>query len=196
MGFTAATVGGKVTATMYNQHASGVRFYKAASAAVRTAISDAVLGDLCFQSDTGWTYRYNGSVWRVWEVPTTLYTPTVTNGVRSSGDLVYWVAAGVVHVQGIVTLSSVSGNLQLSAPSGLPLSEVNISIIGECGFEDVGTGTFLGVCAPLSSTSLALYLNAASGSFASLSFSTSATVPFTWVSGDRISLSARYPTSA
>jgi hypothetical protein len=63
MGFTTATVGGKVTAAMYNEHASGVRWYKAVDVAARDAIVGMAEGDYCLVTGTGVKYIYTGSAW-------------------------------------------------------------------------------------------------------------------------------------
>lgn len=83
MGFTLATVGGRVTATMYNEHAEGVRYYKEASTAARDLLTDMSVGDLCFVTANLITYRYNGTTWVPWSSPWISFTPTLTAGTGS-----------------------------------------------------------------------------------------------------------------
>lgn len=155
----------------------------------------ALTGSLARAIDTDTTYRYSGSAWRVWSKPPATYVPAVTGGTLLSGSLFFSVSEGVVHLQGMLTLSGVSAGLGISTPTGLPQNIVTISTIGTASFEDVGTALFMGTCAPGGAETITLYASFTGGSYDSIA-ATSGTVPFTWASGDKISVSASYVTTA
>lgn len=102
MGFTTATVGGKVTAAMYNEHALGLRFYKAVDVAARDAIVGMAAGDYCLVTGTGVEYVYTGSAWVFAQAGNVRVLPTSVagSGVSLSGTTVVASAATTASANG------------------------------------------------------------------------------------------------
>jgi hypothetical protein len=199
MGFTQATVGGKVTASMYNEHAGGVRSYRVGNAAARGALTGMATGDLCYQADTDYLWRYTGAAWRVWSLGKTAYTPTFGNTTLGNGTRSGWysISEGRVSVEAVFTLgstSAVTGDINVSLPAvrDTTIHPNGDAIPGNLHFVDSSAsarlvGTFVAVtnnvaCRIVSGTTLAVT-------------STTATTPFTWATSDQVIANFEYFTS-
>lgn len=122
------------------------------------------------------------------------YTPTWTNLTVGNGTLVAKVARvnNLVHVLGYLTFGSttvVTGDIDMSVP--INMSTVYSGVFGQPGafmhYFDVSSGTYFigGVQSVGSSTVVRLRVYNASTAYVAF-LSMSATVPFTWATGDRI----------
>lgn len=123
----------------------------------------------------------------------TAYVPTLTNAVRSSGSLYYAVSGNVMHIIGKILVSSVSGVINFSIPSGW---NINTSITfvptGIAYLEDAGTSYYIAIPQVAGLSSISILVQHAGGTYA-YPVNTSATVPFTWASGDSFHVNLTIP---
>jgi hypothetical protein len=126
---------------------------------------------------------------------TTSFTPTWSGLTVGNGTLnyaTYVLVQNLVFVQVQFTLgstSAVTGNINITTP--VTSSEPTQGIIGNSSFSDVSAGASLtGVVSMVTELLQALPVNAA-GTYASTAV-TSATVPFTWATGDVVRFTATY----
>lgn len=69
--------------TLLNKRA--ILGFRAASNAAMTALAGMAAGDMCYRTDNGITYRYNGAAWRRWESDWITYTPTLDGFAVGTG---------------------------------------------------------------------------------------------------------------
>lgn len=196
MSYTRATVGGKVTASMYNELADGQRTFVFTDTADRAAETAMETGDTGYQVDTQVIWRYNGTAWRVWEQGKTAYTPTFVNTTLGNGTRSGWysVSAGRVSVSASFTLgstSAVTGDISVTVPyvRDTTIHPNGDAIPGNLHFVDSSpatrlVGTFVAItnntaCRIVSGTTL-------------VTSSVTATTPFTWATGDQVIANFEY----
>lgn len=195
MAFTLAAVGARITAAMYNQHASGVRLYKAATTTARDLLTDMVTGDLCLVAANGITYRYSGSAWKAWSSDWISYTPTATNFTIGTGGSAasvfrYRYEDGLVRVRFRATLGTSGASVGTTPSFTLPVTSVTpphrIS-----AYDGVGSALDASAVAVAnlfmydndnSTTVFRLYTVAATVAAGVIT----ATAPWTWAAGDSI----------
>jgi hypothetical protein len=130
-----------------------------------------------------------GGAWNSW-------TPTWTNFTVGNGTVSasYKQIGDTVDIKMIVTLgstSAVSGDVDFSLPV-TAVSPSSITSIGNTLSRDVSVGNFIdGRVGTFSATNVKFYTVEVSGSVLRLK-ALSATSPFTWATGDIMTLSARY----
>lgn len=175
-------------AEMVGNHRIGV-------ASDRTGLSAGELynGLYFFETDTNSIYVYN-SGWKLWHRAPTAYTPALTNiGGSPTIAARYAVAAGMVEAEIVLTLTS--GSTVGSAPGfGLPLAARTPS-----GFQMIGDVTLRksgqwiqGALLLATTTRIDPVLKLVSGSVINMSTNVNATSPFTWASGDSMTLKFSY----
>lgn len=112
------------------------------------------------------------------------YTPVLTGATTSAISGYYRRSGDMLDVFFTCTLSSaVSGAISISIPSGMSINSTklisaNLQVLGTALLRDTGTGDFMGQILHLDSTRVYISPQDAATS--------SATVPFTWASGDII----------
>lgn len=171
-----------------------VKGYRWADATARAAQTGMVAGDLGYQIDNDTLYRYSGSAWVIWERGDTTFTPSWTSAtVTGTNTGVYNVSGGWANVV-ISSLVTVTGTAAVAPPlnvAGTALA-ANTSVIGFCSMIDASAGTsgrYLGTSVYSSPTLIApRFTDPATGRIANLS----ATIPFTWASGDSIQMQFSY----
>jgi len=137
---------------------------------------------------------YNGTAFIDFDAQYTTFTPTFTNYTRgngtSSSSFVRIGTTVVVNVfETLGSTSSVSGLLRLTLPVA---ASATGHINAQCLLGDAGTAQFAGQIDPLASTSfIELFANGATGTYVN-AVATSATVPHTWATNDRIIVNAVY----
>lgn len=126
----------------------------------------------------------------------TAYTPTVGGATRLSGNLYYALSGNVMHIIGVVTVSAVSGSITFTIPTGWNINNTiapaNSVTVGDAGLIDVSTAYYPGNVRPSSATACAIYAQTANGTYVGVA-NTSATIPFTWASGDQFSVRVTIP---
>jgi hypothetical protein len=168
------------------------------NAAARTAaITSPVEGQLTYLLDVDRYESWSGSAWIQVITPGlwVSYTPTFTNFTLGNGTVSakYARIGRTLHVSILINLgstSSITGRIIVGLPlAGNPNSEINYTIL----YEDTGTATIPGY-GFLSANTLQLLVPTASGTYLGEA-STSATIPFTWTTNDKIRIGATYETS-
>jgi hypothetical protein len=162
------------------------------SGARGSAIPSPSEGMVTTLSDSNRVEIYDGAAWKIVYQPPTTYIPTATNYVRSSGSLVYSVAGHTMFITGTITVSSVSGGILISIPSGFTMS-------GDLGGAEIlgssrlvaGAGTFLGHVRRNTSTQLRINISNSDAVYLRENEITS-TVPATWTSGNSFTVSATF----
>lgn len=196
MAFTLAAVGARITAAMYNQHASGVRLYKAATTTARDLLTDMVTGDRCLVAADGINYRYNGSAWKAWESDWITYAPTLTNitlGTASSTQYRYRYTGGVVEVDFSIRLGT-GGSFTGSPTMTLPVTAVAVrhaamTYDGVASAANAALNIYpISVLASSTSTTVVAFWTTTSGAYAQVT----ATVPHTWALNSVIQGKFRY----
>jgi len=117
----------------------------------------------------------------------TAYTPTIGGGVTVGNgvfDAVYCKVNKMVHIKGTFQLGSTSAITGLILMF-LPFTAGQTIGVGSCIMEDAGAAALPGIFYQNSTTQYYLMAINAAGTFATQSV-TSATVPFTWTTGDRL----------
>ena len=161
----------------------------ASSSARASALPSPPEGLMTYLSDDKRLEVYNGTAWKIVYLPPTAYTPTLNNAVRSSGSLYYSVAGNTMFIQGVLTMTSVSGAADISLPSGFTYntnSWISRAITG-INYYTIGAVNYIGTCDYASATTARFIVFNASGTYTSAS-TFSSTVPATWASGDKISV--------
>lgn len=150
----------------------------------------------CYVISTKSVYRHNGSAWVLNQIVRTAFTPTWTN--LTAGNAVeawyYAVAGGFCDVFGTTTLgssSSVGTNPYFAFPV-TPITLVNAQLLGSAEFEASGT-RYHGLVYYESSFPAALPRRFAVSSSQITDSGITSASPFTWATGNRISMRFRYP---
>ena len=129
----------------------------------------------------------------------TAYTPTWTSLTVGNGTVssAYCQVNNFVHYVGVFTLGStsvVTGGPVVSMPitAGTPFSSGLLAPYGICSFFDTSAGQlFDGIVMSTSGTTGLMRVGNTSGTYL-IGNNTSATVPFTWATGDRINWNFTY----
>jgi hypothetical protein len=161
----------------------------ASSAARTTALATPSQGMVTLLTDDNRIEVYNGTAWKIVYLPPMAYTPTLTSAVRSSGSLYYSVAGNTMFIQGVLTMTSVSGAADMSLPSGFTYntnSWISRAITG-INYYTIGANNYIGTCDYASATTARFVVFNASGTYTTVS-TFSSTIPATWASGDKISV--------
>lgn len=152
-------------------------------------------GQYCYIESNKATQYYNGSAWKTVLLPWTSFTPTWSSGFTAGNATQTWayqITGDIVTVEGITTLgttSSVTGLPVLTLP--VNRSSSSVAMIGFGLLQDSGVATYQAMPISNSQTNCIFFATAASGNYAETG-STSATVPFTWGTGDEISATLTY----
>ena len=127
------------------------------------------------------------------------YTASASGGIGLTVGNGTWDFAGYVQVQNLViyqieftlgSTSAISGNIAINLPiSSKAYSTTTYYGVGT--FSDIGTATYPAVCRSINQTAFAIHPQSASATYLVQS-SASATVPFTWTTGDRITATVIY----
>lgn len=149
-----------------------------------------------------WIYRTEG--WRLWDSWGETYAPTwgsnvtVGNGTTSG---FYQFSSGVGTFVTSLTLgstSAVNGSISVFLPSNMTLSSpaLTATVIGDGRFRDNSTGNVFDSRVRTATTSAVIAeVLIASGEYLQVS-GLGATTPFTWATGDSITLRFTFPISA
>lgn len=130
-----------------------------------------------------------GDVGGVWKS----YTPTFANTTKGSGTVEgYYTQIGkTVHFRASFTLAADSA-VGTTPTVSLPVTAVaNTSLMGQSISLDSGSNNYLGSLLYASTTTATPVVAATNGNYSSVVTFT-ATVPFTWTTNDRISVSGTY----
>ena len=189
-GYKNFTSGDVLTAAQVNTYLMEQSTMVFATAAARTAgLATPTEGMVTTLSDTNRIEIYDGSAWKIVYQPPTAYTPTLTNAVRNTGQLYYSIAGNTMFIQGVITVTSVSGVIRVDFPTGFTYNSsswLSRSIAGMC-YYTVGVNNFYGTADYSSATQARMVVQVASGTYTSTA-ETSATVPATWTSGDKFTV--------
>lgn len=156
-----------------------------------------VEGRHIYETDTDRVLFYNGTGWVILAEPLQTFTPSWTGVTVGNATNSGWYkrSDGWCEVAAKFTLGSTS------AITGLPV--ITLPFTAGTGivapqfqglFNDTGTSFYSVIASPASTTTVSLYSVLASGTYAAIA-TTSSTVPFTWVTGDIIEFSGRFPMS-
>lgn len=164
----------------------------------RNAQTGMKAGDIGFQADNQISYRYNGSAWRIWEVPKTTYTPSIGGGLTlNNGSTSGWWGATGGRAWIDVTITAGSGTTltadwNISLPSARDTSiHPNGSPIGDGIMRDVSSGdTFELRCIGVTNN-IAVRSRRVSGSNI-IAAAMSATIPVAIATGDEFRIQAEY----
>lgn len=169
--------------------------YRWADSAARAAQAGMGEGDEGYQIDTKIIYRYSSGAWRIWSTLTPVaFTPTWTNLTVGDGtqDWVYNISSGRVFISGTFTLGSTSAvgtNPYFSLPVAGTFTDAQV--LGDALFDDAGVRYRGGVHYDNALSSPLVRRFFLSGSEI-IDAGISATAPFTWATGDRISATFAY----
>ena len=177
-------------------------------AADRTAQTGMINGSAGYQIDTKGEYVYDGAQWVLRTLAAQSFTPTWINLTVGSGTVTGTVSVVAGWAMVMVTYlfgsgSAISGDVQMYAPSVAPISTTILGqgqvVAGGVNFWDTSlttmwvgqalTDDFIGGSTVAGGGFYLRYHTGTSNVMAVLSAST----PFTWASGDRISFNAHYP---
>jgi hypothetical protein len=169
------------------------------SAARGSAIATPVEGMLTYLEDTDTYESYTGSGW-VSALPMgawTAFTPTwsaltVGNGVylRSHFFRIGKTVTVAIDFE-LGSTSAVTGNITLSLPATIARASVDNTGLTQLLLQDISAQSFLGIPVPRNTNSREWLIRGAQGSPV-ITQATSATAPFTWATGDRITFGATY----
>jgi len=156
--------------------------------AARTAYAYAREGLEWYDTTTDAIYVHNGSGWKLWHKNWAAYTPTLTNMSGSPTVTArYAVASGVVFVRLAIALNG--ANFGTTPKVSLPVTAATVMTyerVGESTYADDSAGPTLVDGAVYIDTTTTAYLatKTVSGSYVSVASAVTATLPFTWASGD------------
>lgn len=145
-----------------------------------------------FESDTNSIYVYN-SGWKLWHRAPTAYAPTLTN--ISGGPTVtarYSVAAGRVFVSVTIVLNG--ANIGTAPGISLPVTArtpTGFQMLGQATYRKSGSW-IEGAILLATSTRVDPVLKLVSGATINMSTNVNASSPFTWASGDSMTLEFSY----
>lgn len=150
------------------------------------------IGQRIFEIDTGRELMWDNTGWVIMSEPPVAFTPTLTNVTAGNGtfDFAYRRSDGWIDYYGRFTFgstSSLSGLPGISVPVA-PFTQYSMMYMSN--FNDNGA-TVYQAWASISASRVDLYALNATGTYLSVSVP-SATVPFTWTTGDSIDIAIRY----
>ena len=180
----------------YCQNQSVLRF---ASAAARDAACAAILtnGLMTYQTDTSSLTIYNGSIWvrmaagGAW----TTWTPTIASWTQGNGTVVavYEQVGRTVNCYVIITWGTTSSGFVGTV--SVPKTAARAGALGVSYINDSGGSAYPAVCLLETTTTATVYVTVASGTYTTIT-GISATVPFTFATGDSIRFSLTYEAAA
>lgn len=186
-------------------YASSIRQdYPVASVSDLATITNPPLGAFAqvASDNSRWIYRAEG--WRLWDSWGQTYVPTwgsnVTVGNGSTSGF-YQFSSGVGTFVTTLTLgstSAISGSISVFLPANMSLSSpaLTATVIGDGRFRDISTGNVFDSRVRTATTGAVIAeVLTASGDYAQVS-GLGSTIPFTWASGDSITLRFTFPISA
>lgn len=122
----------------------------------------------------------------------TSWTPTYNNISGGTVEFAEYTQIGkTVHFKINRTVTSVSGDVTITLPVTAPAATNTATPIGTVLFTDNGAAVYTGVVTQESTSTMKLRAIAAGGTYASTA-NVSSSVPFSWGSGDLISLHGTY----
>jgi len=167
------------------------------SGARNSAITSPAQGQFAYVNSNNILSYYTGSAWANALFMTTwvAYTPTLTNitlGTGGTAAFYYQSVGKAVNVRGRITLGT-GGTLTGAATFTLPINAVLDQQFWNCDGEmtDTSASAFYPALIRIFTTGAQLSALNASGTYVSHTL-TSATVPFTWTSGDIINVGFSY----
>ena len=190
LGYRAFASGEVLTASNLQGYAVDQSVMRFATAADRTtALPVPSEGMVTQLDDDNRIEAYDGSAWKIVYLPPTAYTPTLTGAVRNAGQLYYSIAGNTMFIQGVITVTSVSGSVTVSFPSGFTFNSnswQSRAIAGMC-YYTVGVNNYYGTADYDTSTRARLVVQVASTAYTSNTI-LSSTIPATWASADKFSV--------
>lgn len=160
--------------------------------AQRDALGVVTTGTTIYNSTTGNVEIYSGSAWVTAEQMSawSTYTPTLTNTTAPVTSARFAREGRVVHFAVVLTLTGaqVSGLIGIS----LPVAAVSVNT-GDFAalMVDTGVATYVGVAILGTTSRVDISAENAAGTYTTTT-APSATIPFTWATGDVIRLSGTY----
>lgn len=186
LGFNDFTAGDVLTAAQVDGYLMRQSLMVFASTSARdTALSGNLEeGMHCYTTDTNSIYLYTGAAWIPFHTPWTSFTPAWGNLTEGNGvnDGRYRYVGGDLLVRARINLgssSSVTGDVNLTLPNSATAAG-SVASYGPVFCSQSGTGTFDGVAEVASgATTVDLFSD---------NSAVDATNPFTWATGDRLSV--------
>lgn len=162
--------------------------------AARTAYAYAREGLEWYDTDLDAVYLHNGSGWVLWHKQWTSYTPTTAN-VSGSPTITakYCVASGMVRVK--IHMLLAGANVGTGPTFSLPVTAATLlgsALIGPAVLRDNGTDYTEASVYLASTTTVTPVVSNVGGTYPKTLNSVTATVPFTWASGDWMNLDFTY----
>jgi hypothetical protein len=198
MAYKVFTAGSLATASDVNLYLMNQTVATFSTASARnSAITSPVEGQLAYINTNDALTYYDGTAWRNFMFPAAwiAYTPTLTNVTLGSGGtsaFYYQVVGKTINVRGRITLGT-TGTLTGAATFSLPVNAVLDQQFWNCdgAMTDTSASAFYPSLIRVYTASAQLNALNASGTYVSHTL-TSATVPFTWTSGDIINVGFSY----
>lgn len=162
-------------------------------------------GMFVLQADTGVTYRYTGSAWKIWDYLSgaQTYTPTIDNWNSATTPPTttgrYWRTGDIMHVfvqsklgTGSISVSNITVSLPVAMDTTGMISDSTL-LNGTVCLNDVSSANtfFVGAIRYVDANTVRVMRSSASNPGQILTISASA--PFTWQPLDEISLAFSYP---
>jgi len=192
------TVGAKITATLMNLVIAAINGggHVWADSSARNAQTGMTVGAKGTQTDTGATYRYDGSAWKVWEAAPTTYSPTLTGfgGTTPTTVASYSVTGGRYIVDIAVTFVSgttLSTHPYATLPAATAASYLQDAMLGRAYLLVAGNNYPASTLRYTSTSLITAYPETASGTYIGVA-SVSSSVPATWATGSIWRVHAEY----
>lgn len=142
-----------------------------------------------YDTDNSSEYLYKGSGWVLWSRGWTTYTPTLTNiSGAPTVNAEYAIASGVVFVR--VAIALVGANFGTAPTLSLPVTAAtphSFEPAGDAGYWDISGGTLYPGRVQLQNATTFAFLV-----ITNPMGTVSATLPFTWASGDLLRANLHY----
>ena len=190
--FSSVAVGGKIFAALMNSIIAYINggSYVWADAAARTAQTGMTVGAKGTQTDTGVTYRYNGTSWSPWDSDYITWSTAPTNltvGTGGSAATVqkYKYVGGRIWFSYSYTLGSSGFSMGTSPTINFPIS-VALTVTG--GSLATGDGAIRDVSVPSTPAYVRVNITSATTGIMQTYTGTTASItsaaPMTWAAGD------------
>lgn len=174
---------------------SGIaRVANAAALAALVTNGDAFTNLFVCQVDTGAVYRYTGSVWQLWSLPETAWTPaSITNvTVGTGGTKTGWYSVN----NGVVTFSLPVVLGTSPAVGGRPTVPVPIGAVAHAhrdsgGYVSIGSTSYPTMYSVTVANTIELYVIGAAGTYASMA-DMAAAVPASFAAGSTLNFEGSY----
>lgn len=190
MGFKTFTAGSVLTAADLNDYL----MEQTVIGCLSTGRPTGQAGMKISESDTGRELHHDGTNWIIDSEPAQSWTPTWSNITLGNGTVAAWYKRASGDCRFYVALTfgtttSVSGRLGITVPITLYNTLEPATFTAQA--QDVGTATYGLICSP--STSTVFYVDAiGTASTYGSATSSSASIPFSWGSTDRLIIAGRY----